>query len=170
MERPRLDEDTLRSIIDPDGVAPAAETFSTARVQALVAWKQALMRRDELRQLVEEREGVKLDVEKLSLARSVAPVGLRVPYFPYYGRIGRVLARLAARSVMFFAGPITVHQRAFNAALLDLVTECAAEIARLEARMLKWELRLADADCDLAWQQLADTVLRDRLDAGEREG
>jgi O-antigen chain-terminating methyltransferase len=111
-------------------------------------------------------------VETLAKARAGAAVGSRVPEFADYSRAVRVFARLSARIVLFFAGFITVHQRAVNAALVEFASESAAEIARLRARIaqvahnLRGPLR---AEIGALVQQLHDSNVRLQrsLDEGE---
>ena len=147
-----------------------------------------------------------LDQAKLTRAREVAHVGSVLPDFPYYGRVKRFLARVTARGVFFLSGVLTAHQRIYNNALLDMVTESAANLDHQAARLdhlvhavhrlaagidegfsakqteihhlhsaldsltgklekasmqaMEQELRMAEADCERSWLQLAELEQR----------
>lgn len=73
----------------------------------------------------------RLDAEELAEARQLAQVGSAMPEFGSYGRVRRVFANLAARAVLFFAGVITVQQRAFNTLVLRFVETSDTKLGRL---------------------------------------
>lgn len=87
---------------------------------------------DGARHLAESRG---LDQDKLTQARQVAEVGNHLPEFPYYGRVKRFLARQVARGVFYLSGVLTAHQRLFNEALVDLVTEAGTHVDHQAARI-----------------------------------
>lgn len=148
----RLEVSTLLSIIDTDRPEARREARS-ARLDALKAWKEALLRRDEAARGLRAATGEAsqgppestlpaapqeppiepLDPAAQARARSVAAIGSTVPDFPYYGRLRRFFARITARGVLYLAGIVTSHQRIVNSALLDHARESTDRINRLVA-------------------------------------
>src|SRR5579859_6554172 len=71
--------------------------------------------------------------QALEVARAHSAVGNHAPPLARLGRLLRPLARLAARALVFAAGPFTRPQRQFNVALLDAVEALGARLLALEA-------------------------------------
>jgi hypothetical protein len=112
----------------------------------------------------------RLDADRIAEARQLAQVGSAVPDFASPNPVKRVVARLAARAVLFFAGVITVHQRAFNRLLLGFVETSEAKFDNVaeELRRLHGDIDRLDS----AQQNLGAYLPREMLGLGaalERE-
>jgi SAM-dependent methyltransferase len=157
--RSDLDLSTLLSIITAERSEQAHRGLRSRRLEALKAWKNALLDREDATRSLElaladppmapeacelypdpvpaalvapvEVRCQRMDPEELAPARGVSAIGATVPDFPYYGPLRRFFARITAKLVLFLAGIVTSHQRIVNSSLLDFAAESISRINHL---------------------------------------
>jgi len=178
-----IDLDSLRQVLLRD-VDPS--DTENDRLETLARWRDALLQGRELR--AETPRPSRRDLPKplrtssaLDELEGIPPLGSRIPDFAYYGRWKRLLARVAARVVLFLARILTAHQRVINTRLRQMAGG-AAHLANWlldECRSLRdgqdelyslihrQEVRRTESQVEAAWQRLVDLEVDERLSALE---
>jgi SAM-dependent methyltransferase len=142
-----IDLDSLRQVLLQDLDPSDSEND---RLEALVRWRDALLQGRELR--AETPRPSRRDLPQplrtssaLDELERIPPLGSRIPDFAYYGRWKRLLARVAARVVLFLARILTAHQRVINTRLREM----AGDAAHLANWLLDEDRSLRDGQDEL---------------------
>ena len=108
--------------------------------------------------------------EALEVARGHSAVGNHAPPLARLGRLVRPLARLAARALVFAAGPFTRPQRQFN--VIDMATAWKADLIVRKARPFSVEEMRRRVEGDLLGAKVfvasAEDTLISKLECGPR--
>jgi hypothetical protein len=94
----------------------------------------------------------------LRVAAQVSSIGAESQRFEHHGPIKRLLTRFVSR----LAGPMTAHQRAFNGAVLSLLSSTIHSLEDLQIEKVNLQAEIAIARCESL------QIAMDQLDLEER--